>query len=237
MTGAALSIGHGVAWKLAQDRFDIAKLDIREADETTTEIAVLGRRAASLNCNVEEWGSVEAVQFHVREKLGKPSVIVNCVGSSVTEPVMQNNDAFWDRAIDVNLRSSAPVKRVFIDDLLENNVGRVVLISSDAGRVGSAGEVVYSATKGGVMGFTKAPAREMERKSITVNCVCSGPAATPTPIAQDPKPTDALTQRIPMRRLAGPADIAAADAFFVGAGAGYITGQILSVSGGLTMGS
>ena len=148
---------------------------------------------------------------------------------------MDNDDDFWDRALDINLRGAILVSRVFIDDLLENNGGRIVLIASDAGRVGSTGEVVYSAAKGGVMGFTKALAREMARKSITVNCVCPGPTATPMLLVQDEKRIDALTRAIPMRRLAQPADIAAAVAFFAGDGAGYITGQILSVSGGLTM--
>ena len=235
VTGAASGIGRGVALKLARDGFDIAALDIRAADATAAEIAALGRRAAAVHCNVAERGSVAAARFRVHEELGKPSVIVNCAGWSVIEPFLQNDDAFWDRAIDVNLRGSILVTRVFIDDLLENNGGRVVLIASDAGRVGSAGEVVYSAAKGGVMGFTKALAREMARKSITVNCVCPGPTATPMLMVQDPKRIDVLTRAIPMRRLAEPADIAAAVAFFASAGAGYITGPILSVSGGLTM--
>jgi 2-hydroxycyclohexanecarboxyl-CoA dehydrogenase len=235
VTGAASGIGQGVALKLAQDGFDVAVLDLKEADETATRIAALGRRALPCHCDVTERGSVEAARFRVHAELGKPSVVVNCAGWSVIEPFLQNDDAFWDRAIDINLRGSILVTRVFIDDLLENNGGRVVLIASDAGRVGSTGEVVYSAAKGGVMGFTKALAREMARKSITVNCVCPGPTATPMLMVQDPKRIDALTRAIPMRRLAEPADIAAAVAFFASAGAGSITGQILSVSGGLTM--
>lgn len=235
VTGAASGIGRGVALKLAQDGFDVALLDIREADETADAVAALGRRAQPVHCNVADRKSVEAARFRVHEKLGKPNVIVNCAGWSVIEPFLENDDAFWDRAIDVNLRGSILVTRVFIDDLLENNGGRVVLVASDAGRVGSTGEVVYSAAKGGVMAFTKALAREMARRSITVNCVCPGPTATPMLMVQEPKRIEALTRAIPMRRLAEPADIAAAVAFFVSAGASYITGQILSVSGGLTM--
>ena len=235
VTGAASGIGRGVALKLAQDGFDIAALDVKEANETAVEIAALGRRVLPLHCNVTDRKGVEAARARVRAELGTPSVIVNCAGWSVIEPFLQNDEDFWDRALDINLRGTILVTRVFIDDLLENNGGRIVFIASDAGRVGSAGEVVYSAAKGGVMGFTKALAREMARKSITVNCVCPGPTATPMLMVQDPKRIDALTRAIPMRRLAEPADIAAAVAFFASAGAGYITGQILSVSGGLTM--
>jgi len=235
VTGAASGIGRGVALKLAQDGFDIAALDLKEANETAVEIAALGRRVLPVHCNVTDRQGVEAARARIHAELGKPSVIVNCAGWSVIEPFLQNDEDFWDRALDINLRGTILITRVFIDDLLENNGGRIVLIASDAGRVGSTGEVVYSAAKGGVMGFTKALAREMARKSITVNCVCPGPTATPMLMVQDPKRIDALTRAIPMRRLAEPADIAAAVAFFASAGAGYITGQILSVSGGLTM--
>jgi 2-hydroxycyclohexanecarboxyl-CoA dehydrogenase len=236
VTGAASGIGRGVAVKLARDGFDIAALDIREANDTADEIAAMeGRRVLPLHCDVTDRKSVEAARWRIHEELGKPSVIVNCAGWSVIEPFLDNDEEFWDRALDINLRGTILVTRVFIDDLLANNGGRIVLIASDAGRVGSTGEVVYSAAKGGVIGFTKALAREMARKSITVNCVCPGPTATPMLLAQDEKRIDALTRAIPMRRLAQPADIAAAVAFFASDGAGYITGQILSVSGGLTM--
>ncbi len=235
VTGAASGIGRGVALKLAQDGFDVAALDLRAADDTVAEILGHGRRGLACIANVTDRASVEAARARIQAELGKPSVLVNCAGWSVIEPFLQNDEDFWDRALDINLRGTILVTRVFIDDLLENNGGRVVFIASDAGRVGSTGEVVYSAAKGGVMGFTKALAREMARKSITVNCVCPGPTATPMLLVQDPKRIDALTKAIPMRRLAEPADIAAAVAFFASAGAGYITGQILSVSGGLTM--
>ena len=235
VTGAASGIGRGVALKLAQDGFDIAALDLQEAHETAAEIAALGRRALVVQCSVTDRQGVEAARGRIHAELGKPSVVVNCAGWSVIEPFLQNDEDFWDRALDINLRGTILITRVFIDDLLENNGGRIVLIASDAGRVGSTGEVVYSAAKGGVMGFTKALAREMARKSITVNCVCPGPTATPMLMVQDPKRIDALSKAIPMRRLAEPADVAAAVAFFASPGAGYITGQILSVSGGLTM--
>jgi len=235
VTGAASGIGRAVARKLAEDGFDTALLDLNEATETAAEITALGRRAIACRADVTDRATIEAARTRIHAELGRPTALVNCAGWSVIQPFLENDAAFWDKAIDVNLMGTITVTRVFLDDFLAAGVGRVVLIASDAGRVGSTGEVVYSAAKGGVMGFTKALAREMARKGITVNCVCPGPTATPMLLVQHEKRIDALIRAIPMRRLAEPADIAGAVAYFASPGASYVTGQILSVSGGLTM--
>jgi len=235
VTGAASGIGRATAIKLAQDGFDIAALDLKEALETADTIGALERRCLPLHADVTDRASIEAARWRIHHELGKPRVIVNVAGWSVIQPFLENDQAFWDRAIDINLMGTITVPRIFLDDLLEHGGGRIINTASDAGRVGSTGEVVYSAAKGGVMGFTKALAREMARKSITVNCVCPGPTATPMLLVQDEKRLDALKRAIPMRRLAEPEDIAHAVAYFASVGAGYVTGQILSVSGGLTM--
>jgi 2-hydroxycyclohexanecarboxyl-CoA dehydrogenase len=171
----------------------------------------------------------------VTADIGVCRVVVNCAGWSVIEPFLKNDASFWRKALDVNLTGTISVTRAFLDGMIASGGGSIVNIASDAGRVGSSGEVVYSAAKGGVIAFTKALAREMARHQVRVNCVCPGPTATPMLLSQDPARIDSLTKAIPMRRLANPRDIASAVVFFASTNTGYITGQVLSVSGGLTM--
>jgi 2-hydroxycyclohexanecarboxyl-CoA dehydrogenase len=125
--------------------------------------------------------------------------------------------------------------KALLPKMMERGSGRIVNIASDAGRVGSMGETVYSGTKGGLIAFTKSLAREVARYNINVNCVCPGPTDTPLMAAVPDKVKEALIKAIPFRRLGAPQDIANAVVFFAGDGASYITGQVLSVSGGLTM--
>ena len=127
------------------------------------------------------------------------------------------------------------VTRAFVDGMMERRSGRIVTVASDAGRVGSLGETVYSGTKGGVIAFTKALAREMARYDVTVNCVCPGPTDTPLMAAVPDKIKAAFEHATPMRRLAKPQEVADAILFFAGPQSQFVTGQVLSVSGGLTM--
>jgi len=212
-------------------------LDLDEAALAPVAAAIVaqGRRALAFRADVTDGARLAQVRTQVLAELGAPTVIVNCAGWSVIVPFLETDAAFWDKAIAVNLTGTIGLTRTFLDDLIAANGGRVVNIASDAGRVGSTGEVVYAAAKGGVIAFSKSLAREMARHNITVNCVCPGPTATPMLLVQDPKRIDALTRAIPLRRLAEPADIAGAVAYFAGPDAGYVTGQVLSVSGGLTM--
>jgi len=237
VTGSGSGIGRGVAQKLAQEHFDVAVLDVRAdaAKETVAGLAQSGQKAFAYGVDVVDAGGIQETRRRILKDLGQPSVVVNCAGWSVIQPFMENDAAFWKKAIDINLMGTIVVTRTFLEDLLGRGGGRIVNIASDAGRVGSTGEVVYAAAKGGVIAFTKSLAREVARTKVTVNCVCPGPTATPMLMVQDPDRIAALTRAIPMRRLAEPADIAAAVAFFASPGAGYVTGQVLSVSGGLTM--
>jgi 2-hydroxycyclohexanecarboxyl-CoA dehydrogenase len=127
------------------------------------------------------------------------------------------------------------VTRAFIDPMIERQAGKIVTVASDAGRVGSLGETVYSGTKGGVIAFTKGLARELARYNINVNCVCPGPTDTPLMAAVPDKIREAFERATPMRRLARPAEIADAILFFASGRSDFVTGQVLSVSGGLTM--
>jgi 2-hydroxycyclohexanecarboxyl-CoA dehydrogenase len=237
VTGSASGIGRATAERLAADGFDLILLDLNEGGvrAVAEAISLTGRKAIGLAADITSLDGLRAVREQAIEALGAPQVIVNCAGWSVVENFVDNDEAFWRKAIDINLMGTIGVTRVFLDDLIAQGGGAIVSIASDAGRVGSTGETVYSAAKGGVIAFTKSLAREVARNRITVNCVCPGPTATPMLLTQDPKRVEALTRAIPMRRLAEPSDIAGAVAYFASPSASYVTGQILSVSGGLAM--
>jgi 2-hydroxycyclohexanecarboxyl-CoA dehydrogenase len=156
-------------------------------------------------------------------------------------PFLETDEAFWERVLQVNFVGALRVTRAVLPGMVERGFGRIVSIGSDAARVGSSQEAVYSGAKGGVIAFTKTVAREVARSGVTANTVCPGPTRTPmleAMAAQDAageRLVDALTRAVPMRRLGEPEDVAAAVAFFASDAAGYVTGQTLSVSGGLTM--
>ncbi len=237
VTGSGSGIGKAIAHALGGDGFALALLDLNQGAASAVAAELLGRglKAAAYGVDVTDRAAVDGVRERVLAEIGAPTVIVNCAGWSEVVPFVKTDGAHWDKAIGINLIGTLNVIQVFLSDLLAQGGGRVISIASDAGRVGSTGEAVYSAAKGGIIAFTKSLAREMATKNICVNCVCPGPTATPMLMSQDPRRIDALTKAIPMRRLAEPADIAGAVQFFAGPGSSYITGQVLSVSGGLTM--
>jgi 2-hydroxycyclohexanecarboxyl-CoA dehydrogenase len=160
-------------------------------------------------------------------------------GSTSLAPFLETDEDLWERLIDINLRGPIRMTKAVLPQMVERQSGRIVNIASDAGRVGSTGESVYSACKAGIIGFGKTIAREVARHGITVNAICPGPTATPlleSIVGEgNEKLIESLKRGIPMRRLGEPDDIAGAVAFIVSDDAGFITGQTLSVSGGLTM--
>ena len=171
---------------------------------------------------------------------GKLDILVNNAGWDIMEPFVKNAPELWDKVIAINLKGPIYCIRAVLDHFIDRKYGKIVNISSDAGRVGSSGEAVYSACKGGIIAFTKTLAREMARYQINVNCVCPGPTDTPL-LAEmvkgetGAKIVEAMKNAVPFRRLAKPEDISGAVAFLATEEAGFITGQTLSVSGGLTM--
>jgi 2-hydroxycyclohexanecarboxyl-CoA dehydrogenase len=174
----------------------------------------------------------------VKQQFGRIDVLVNNAGWDKAGPFLDSDEADWDRVIAINLYGVLNTSKAVLRVMAEQGAGAVVNLGSDAGRVGSSGEAVYSAAKGGVIAFTKAAAREMARYQVNVNCVCPGPTDTPLFASlggDNPKLRDALIRAIPFRRLADPRDLANAVAFLASDEANYITGQTVSVSGGLTM--
>jgi 2-hydroxycyclohexanecarboxyl-CoA dehydrogenase len=240
VTGAAGGIGRAIAAALHDEGalVAVADLDGDAAAAYAAELSATGGRALGVRVDVTSSTDVGAAVAVVERELGSVDVLVNNAGIDVIEPFTESKEETWRRIVEVNYLGPVMCARAVLDGMLERGYGRIISISSDAGKVGSSGEVVYSGTKGGIIAFSKALARETAAKGITVNCVCPGPTDTPLldQIAErSQKMYDALARAVPMRRLGQPADIAPAVVFLASDGAAFITGQALSVSGGLTM--
>lgn len=237
VTGGGSGIGRAISRTLAGIGAQVAILDlnIEGADETVEQIARDGGTAAAFQTDVSDAASVEDARDQVLEGFGTPHIIVNNAGWDQVMPFVETDPGFWRKVVDINYLGQVAVSHAFLPSMIEAEAGRIVNIASDAGRVGSLGETVYAGAKGGVIAFTKSLAREVARYQITVNCVCPGPTDTPLFYEQPEKVRNALIRAIPFRRLGQPEDLANAVAFFASKGAGFVTGQVLSVSGGLTM--
>jgi 2-hydroxycyclohexanecarboxyl-CoA dehydrogenase len=240
VTGAGRGIGAAIARSLAADGFAVAACDIAAAAaaDTAKAIAESGGRALGLGVDVTSAASVAAGVEECEAQLGAIEVLVNNAGIDIPAFFLDSKEADWDRLWAVNVKGMLHCTQRVLPGMTQRKRGRVINIASDAGRVGAGGEAVYSATKGGVLAFTKALAREVARFNVTVNAVC--PGATDTPLlAQladfNPKMHAGLVGGIPLRRVGQPSDVAGVVAFLASDAASYMTGQSLSVSGGLTM--
>jgi len=238
VTGAGSGIGRAIARRLAAGGAAVAVADLDEgrAKETVATIEAEGGTAGAFRSDVADIESVRAMRTAIHAAFGAPTVIVNNAGWNIGQPFLGTEPDFWQRVIDINYGGVLAMCRTFVPDLVDAGTpGHIVNVASDAGRVGSMGEAVYAGAKGGVIAFSKAFAREMARHKINVNCVSPGPTDTPLFHDQPEKIQEALIRAIPFRRLADPSEIAAAVAYLASDAASYITGQVLSVSGGLTM--
>lgn len=242
VTGAGQGIGRGIAEKLASEGATVVVTDVNEATATETAAAIstagLAGSAIGIPADVTSRESVNAMVEQVRSQFGRIDVLVNNAGWDRVGPFVDSDPADWDPIIQINLYGVLNTSKAVLPIMAEQGYGSVVNLSSDAGRVGSSGEAVYSAAKGGVIAFTKTTAREMARHQVNINCVCPGPSDTAlfASIAGDnPKLRESLIKAIPLRRLAQPTDLANMVAFFSCNEAAYITGQTISVSGGLSM--
>jgi 2-hydroxycyclohexanecarboxyl-CoA dehydrogenase len=179
---------------------------------------------------------VDALREHTHAQVGVPNVLVNAAGWDRTDQFLNATPEFAQKVVAINYLGPVNICSAFLPGIIEaGNGGRVINLASDAGRVGSSGESIYAGAKGGVIALTKSLAREMARHGINVNCVCPGPTDTPLFQSQDEKLKAALIKAIPFRRLARPDEVAAPVLFFASDSASFITGQVISVSGGLTM--
>lgn len=237
VTGAGQGIGRAIAEKLAAGGATVVVTDIDERTAQATADA-LGGEALAIRTDVTSRDSVDRMVAQVTDTFGRIDVLVNNAGWDVSSPFVDSDPADWDRVIQINLYGVLHLCHAVLPVMAAQGSGAVVNLGSDAGRVGSSGEAVYSAAKGGIIAFTKAAAREMARHGVRVNCVCPGPTDTALFASMggdDPKLREALIRAVPMRRLARPEDVANAVAFYASDDASFITGQTVSVSGGLTM--
>ena len=240
VTGGGGGIGTAICHRLADAGARVAVLD-RDGDAAGRTAAALGERGRSFAVDITDHDALRALLPEIEQALGAVDVLVNNAGWDVFRPFLDTEPDLWRRIIDVNLVGALNMHHVVLPGMVERGRGRVVSIVSDAARVGSSGEAVYSACKAGLVGLAKTLAREHARDGITFNVVCPGPTETAlldgvTASASNPdKLREAFRRAIPMGRLGRPEDLAGIVAFLASDEASYVTGQVVSVSGGLTM--
>lgn len=237
VTGAASGIGRATAETLAAAGAFVLLGDIDEqkGGEAAAALRAQGHGAEFVRLDVTDLDSIAAFKQRAYELRGHVDIVANVAGWGKIQPFMENTPEFWRKVIDLNLLGPVAVSHAFLDKMIERGSGKIVTVASDAGRVGSMGETVYSGAKGGAIAFTKSLAREVARYNINVNAVCPGPTDTPLLRAVPEKHQEAFVKATPMRRLAKPSEIADAVLFFASDRARFVTGQVLSVSGGLTL--
>jgi 2-hydroxycyclohexanecarboxyl-CoA dehydrogenase len=243
VTGGGRGIGRAIALALAAEGAQVAILDVDGAAAARVRAAVeaWGVKALALPADLTRRAEVEDAVGTVMAQWGQIDVLVNNAGWDRMQPFMESDEATWDAIIALNFKAVLYTCRAVLPLMAAQRGGRVVNIASDAGRGGSSGEAVYAGTKGAVIAFSKTIAREMARYGVTVNVVC--PGLTDTPLLagmraeseRNAKVLDAVTRAIPLGRVGTPEDVAGAVVYFASGAAGYVTGQTLSVSGGLTM--
>ena len=238
VTGGGGGIGGAICRALADAgrRVAVADLSLADAQKVAEEIDGL-----AVEIDVTKPDSVAEAVAQTERDLGPIDILVNCAGWDEFKPFAETDEAFTAKVLEINLAGPMRVTRAVLPGMIERGWGRIINIASDAGRVGSSLEAGYSGAKGGLIAFTKTVAREVARRGVTANSVCPGPTDTPflsrvaSGSSDAEKVIAAMTRAVPMRRLGLPKDVAPAVAFLASEEAGFITGQTLSVSGGLTM--
>ncbi|AOG23540.1 2-hydroxycyclohexanecarboxyl-CoA dehydrogenase [Acidovorax sp. RAC01] len=243
VTGGGGGIGGATCRRFAEEGAKVAVFDMNlaAAEKVAADIRAAGGEASAFQCDITQRSQVDAAVQAAEATLGPIAVLVNNAGWDVFKPFTKTVPAEWDKLIAINLTGALHMLHAVLPGMAERKAGRIVNIASDAARGGSSGEAVYSACKGGLVALSKTLAREHARQNITVNVVCPGPTDTALLAgvaegARDPaKLLEAFRSAIPLGRLGQPDDLASAIAFFGSDDAGFITGQVISVSGGLTM--
>ncbi|APR05783.1 SDR family NAD(P)-dependent oxidoreductase [Thauera chlorobenzoica] len=238
VTGGASGIGRATAETLAAAgaHVVIGDLDQEKGAAVAAAIRESGRKADYFPLDATSLDSIGVFAKTVEEHGLEVDIVVNVAGWGKIQPFMENSPDFWRKVIDLNLLGPVAVTHAFLGGMIaRGRGGKVITVASDAGRVGSTGETVYSGAKGGAIAFGKALAREMARYKINVNSICPGPTDTPLLAAVPEKHQEAFVKATPMRRLGKPSEIADAVLFFASSDSDFITGQVLSVSGGMTM--
>lgn len=243
VAGGGGGIGRAVALSFAREGARVAVADIAKdnAENVRKEIESLGIDALACQVDLTKKSDVDGMVSDVGARLGHIDILVNCQGWDRLEPFVESNEETWEKLLAINFKSVLYTAKAVLPQMISHGGGKIVNISSDAGRVGSSWEAVYAGAKGAVIAFSKTIAREVARYKINVNVVCPGLTETPLLQAvrsqseQTARIIDAVTKATPFRRPAEPQEIAEAVLFLTSPAANFITGQTLSVSGGLTM--
>jgi len=243
VTGGARGIGRGIVMALAGAGASVAIADLRAdlAEQTASEVARdTGGRVVAFKTDVVNLAEVRETTEHILQSFGKIDALINNAGWDELKPFLQTTPDFWETIIAINYKTVLNSCYAVLPHMVVRNAGAVVSISSDAGRVGSLGEAVYAGTKAGIIAFSRTLAREHARHNIRFNVVCPGP--TQTPLVEEMQQQEfgsrvlgRMEQYVPLRRLGRPEDIAPMVVFLASDAAAFITGQVISVSGGLTM--
>ncbi|CAN7743466.1 SDR family oxidoreductase [Variovorax sp. LjRoot290] len=244
VTGAGSGIGRAIALRLAAEGVTVGVFDVSEkgAGETVAAIEAAGGKAVVAVADITDYAAVvAAVQAFEASTGAGTDILVNNAGWDTPMPFLKTDEAFWKKVVAINWFGPLHVTHAVAQGMAARKSGRIVNIASDAGRVGSSGEVVYSGCKGATIAFAKALARELARSNVTINNVCPGPTDTPAMEAfvgtgeQGQKIRDAMVRGVPLGRIGVPEDYPGLVAFLASDDAAFMTGQTISVSGGLTM--
>ena len=236
VTGGASGIGRAIVERLVEEGYAVGVFDIDEPGLNDLE-STLGALMTSYVVDIQDYTAVQNAVAQFELTRGPVYGLVNNAGWDAAKAFVDTDPGFWREVIDLNLYGPLNVTHAVLSRLIARGGGRVVNIASDAGRVGSSGEAVYSAAKGGTIAFMKTLAREHARQGITFNSICPGPTDTPLLAGFDDtgKLVEALSRAIPMKRLAQPADFPGLVVYFLSDEASFVTGQTISISGGLSM--
>lgn len=244
VTGAGSGIGRAIAQRLGAEGITVGVFDINPAGatETVSAITAAGGKAVAVTCDITDYAAVTAAVAEFEEKAGAPAdILVNNAGWDTPIPFIKTDEPFWKKVTSINWFGPLHVTHAVVQGMVARKGGRIIFIASDAGRVGSSGEVVYSGCKGATISFAKALAREVARSNVTINTVCPGPTDTPAMDAfvgtgeQGQKIRDSMVRGVPLGRIGVPDDYPGLVAFLASDDAAFMTGQTISVSGGLSM--
>ena len=244
VTGAGSGIGRAIALRLGAEGVSVGVFDINPAGaaETVAAIAAAGGRAVAALCDITDYAAVTQAVAGFEAQLGRGTdILVNNAGWDTPMPFLKTDAAFWHKVTAINWFGPLHMTHAVAQGMAQRKSGRIINIASDAGRVGSSGEVVYSGCKGATIAFAKALAREVARSNITVNTICPGPTDTPAMDAfvgtgeAGQKIRDAMVRGVPLGRIGQPDDYPGLVAFLASDDAAFMTGQTISVSGGLSM--
>ena len=239
VTGGAWGIGQAIALRLSEEGVAVGILDLdkEKARGIAAQIATAGGKATSEYCDISDYSQIETTVSKIEEINGSTDILVNNAGWDKAVRFLDSEPEFWKKVVDINYFGPLNMSHIVAKGMVQRGGGRIINISSDAGRVGSSGEAVYAGCKGAVISFGKTLARELARRNVTVNTICPGPTDTAflRGVDETGKLQAALENAIPMKRLGQPKDYPGMVAFLASKDAEYITGQVISISGGLTM--